>query len=78
MVLKIIFLIINLFQYNYEDESITYDSDKDPESIPAIISSSSSDEISSNTATLTVSIQLSLFYYNDYNILLFILSLLFS
>lgn len=58
MVLKIIFLIINLFQYNYEDESITYDSDKDPEFIPAIISSSSSDEISSNTATLTVSILL--------------------
>lgn len=53
------FLIINLFQYNYED--ITYDSDKGPEFIPAaIISSSSSDELS-NTATLTVSILLSLF-----------------
>lgn len=78
MVLKITFLIIHLFQYNYEDENITYDSDKDPEFIPAIISSSNFDEISSNTATLTVSILLSLFYYNDYNILLFILCLLFS
>lgn len=77
MVLKI-FLIINLFQYNYEDESITYDSDKDPEFIPAAIISSSSSDALSNTATLTVSLLLSLFHYNDYHILLFILSLLFS
>ncbi|KAE9533269.1 hypothetical protein AGLY_009310 [Aphis glycines] len=40
-------------EYNYEDESKTYDSDKDPEFIPAAIISSSSSDEPSNTATLT-------------------------